>query len=132
MSYITMLGSPYLQSESDTIQDWYERYLLDPAGQIEMNGRVFYRIISKNILTTEFSKILLCNIDSRIKCRPGQNLIDEEGHIFKFLGITMIRFEGLPPEWYTMAPECMLEGNESEWGEYLAVESWPLNDGEIW
>lgn len=32
ISHFTLLGSPYEQTENDTMDDWYERYKLDPAG----------------------------------------------------------------------------------------------------
>ena len=115
--------SPYRLSDRDSVTDWYERYKHDPAGSIECNGRVFYRVISRAILTTEKGEFLLCNLDLRAIRRIGQFLVDENGHRFKLLCRVTATFGGFGiPEWYYKAPEFELEGDVNELGEYLASE----------
>lgn len=124
ISHFTLLGSPYEQTENDTMDDWYERYKLDPAGIIELYGRVFYRIISKVIYTTAKGKQLLCCVDRRIwNNAVGRTLIDENGKRFMCCTIAQMCFRRKIPDWYFEAPEYVLEGLDGiEIGEYLTAE----------
>lgn len=123
ISRITILGSPYEQSENDTKDEWYERYKLDPTGIIELDGRVFYRIISKAILTTAKGKQLLCGVDRRIWDNAvGHTLIDENGKRFKCCSFVQMCFRRKIPDWYFEAPEYVLEGEDIQIGEYLALD----------
>ncbi len=120
---ITQYYSPYEQSENDTMDEWYERYKLDPAGIIDLDGRVFYRIISKAIYTTAKGTQLLCHVDRRVWDHARDHtLIDENGKRFKCSTIVHMCFRREIPEWYYEAPEYVFDSDGIEIGEYLTGE----------
>lgn len=121
MSLLSPIVSPYMLDEQDTIENYYQRYLHDPAGSIERNGKVYYRIISSCFFLKNNEKHILCNIDSNLNCKVGQELMDENGHRFTFLSTVRGSFRNRIPDWYIYAPQYELKGDPSEIGEYLTL-----------
>ena len=119
---ISIMESPYRQDEKETIDDWYARYLSDPAAIITVCGNIYYRIIAKQEMTIDERNILLCNVDHRIDGKTGTCFTDENGNRFTVIGIEHIRFNGNIPEWYLEAPTWILERGSKEIGEYLTSE----------
>gem|GEM_PF-3171495 len=116
------MESPYKQDEKETIDDWYARYLSDPAAIITVCGNVYYRIITKQEMTINERNILLFNVDYRIGGKTGDYFTDENGNRFCVSGIEHIRFHENIPKWYLKAPMWILEKNSKGIGEYLTAE----------
>ena len=74
--------SPYKQNEKETMIDWFDQYLRDPATAIEIDGTTYYRIIAKQEMQSGERKIILCNVDHRIGGKTGDYFIDENGYDF--------------------------------------------------
>ena len=118
---IHFLGSPYNHSEKDTMDDWYECYKADGAAIIEMDGKPYYRIISKWALTRGNETFAMCNVDGRLWKKGQHRVMDENGHIFEYVDRVHFVFRRAIPDWYTEAPEVELSGDIYTMGEYLSA-----------
>lgn len=116
-------GSPYYLNDKDTMDDWFERYKADSAGSIEMNGKTYYRVISKWALMSDDEQFVLCNVDYRLFASGCKKFRDENGNVFNCLTKVHYKFSGSIPDWYFEAPEYEFSGEAEVMGEYLtAVE----------
>lgn len=112
---------PYQTDEADTMTDFFERYKNDPAASIIQNGRVYYRIIAKGLLERKKETLILCNVDSRLEVKIGDQFEDEFGNRFTLKCVVMASFGCEAPEWYFKAPGVLLTGDYNTMGEYLTV-----------
>ena len=90
--------SCYKQNKKESMAEWFNRYLCDPAATIDVDGIFYYRIIAKQEMTIGENSVLLCNVDYRIGGQTGDYFKDENGKRFCIRGIEHIRFNGGIPE----------------------------------
>ena len=111
----------YEQAESDTIADFYARYLSDPDRKIEIDGTVFYRIITLDLFCRAEKREYLAVTERLDHLKVGDILTDENGNRFTVTSFPFIcRVHG-DDTWYWNTTHFMIRGEAEEIGEYLAV-----------
>lgn len=111
--------SPYQKNESETMDDWYDEYSKDEKRTMELNGRVFCRIIHRCEFYLKSGCCLLVVFEPSETVCVGDILVDEEGHEFTVNSFEMIRFAG-NNKWYRNAAPVLIIGASYDIGEYLA------------
>ena len=111
--------SPYQKNESETMDDWYEEYLKDEKRIMELNGRMFCKIIHRSEFYSKSGCCLLVVFEPSETVCIGDILVDEEGHEFMVNSFEMMRFAG-SNKWYLKVVPALIIGTSYDIGEYLA------------
>lgn len=113
------LYSPYQESDSETMDDWYKAYLEDAERFITKDGHTFSKIIHRCKFSIKPGYCMLVAFEPQEVLRIGDVLIDEDGHEFTIRAFEMIRFAGEIPEWHLKVVPMSVEGSSYDIGEYL-------------
>ncbi len=111
--------SPYQESDSETMDDWYKAYLEDEERFITKDEYTFSKIIHRCKFSIKPGYRLLVVFEPQEVIRIGDVLIDEVGHEFTISAFEMIRFAGEHSDWYLKAVPVSIVGESYNIGEYL-------------
>ena len=111
--------SPYMENDRSTVDDWYRAYKQDTLGKIEIDGHVYFKIIShcRFYGYGDYSYHIIWEPHTEI--RRNDVLIDENGNEFAVRSFEMIHFGCEIPKWYLKALPIIITGENSEIGSYL-------------
>ncbi|MBE5952320.1 MAG: hypothetical protein E7260_12195 [Lachnospiraceae bacterium] len=111
--------SPYEESDSETMDDWYKAYLEDEERLITKEGKTFSKIIHRCKFSIKPGYCLLVVFEPQEIIRIGDVLIDEAGHEFTISAFEMISFAGEHPDWYLKTAPVSIIGESYDIGDYL-------------
>ncbi len=114
--------SPYITNGSYEIAEYFEAYKNDPERLIEINNKLYSRIIIRCEFYNKRSNTLLVTFEPMEKIKANDILIDEYGREFMFLNPVMIRISGDFPEWYQKTVTAEIQGKDYAIGEYLTIK----------
>ena len=112
--------TPYKVTESETLDEEYQRYLEDPEHIVEKDGRTYFRIVHAELITLEQKERFLVVLDRKLWDKKGDILLDEEGREFTITRVQMLCFRNGIPMWYSHLDEVILKGDTKEIGHYLS------------
>ena len=119
--HFRLLREPYHLATTDSMADYYQRYLEDADGVLEIGDIIYYKIIQAHSMILRNRPIFFAIIDNAIDANIHDVLADENENIFKITSIEMMSFGGLIPEWYFKTTSYVLEPGDVEIGEYLRL-----------
>lgn len=112
--------SPYLNNGKD-MSEWFEAYKNDTEKLIEIDGKVYARIIHRCEFYIYEDFTLLVAFEPQENLRIGDVLIDELGHEFKIKAFEMIRYTtSSMPEWAGKVVPMAITGQGYTIGDYIA------------
>lgn len=120
-SHFEILKNPYDPENTESLEVIYQKYIDDPEAIVEINGMKFYKIIQLFQLQT--NKIIwVAALDSGLKLRMKNTLVDEKKNCFTINGFEMLHFRSdIFPEWYLKLTFVSIIGEIENIGEYLAL-----------
>ncbi|PNV61322.1 hypothetical protein C0033_15165 [Clostridium sp. chh4-2] len=120
-SHFEILKNPYDPENTESLEVIYQKYIDDPEAIVEINGMKFYKIIQLFQLQT--NKIIsVAALDSGLKLRMKDTLVDEKKNCFTINGFEMLHFRSdIFPEWYLKLTFVSIIGEIENIGEYLAL-----------
>ena len=120
-SHFEILKNPYDSENTESLEVIYQKYIDDPEAIVEINGMKFYKIIQLFQLQT--NKIIsVAALDSGLKLRMKDTLVDEKKNCFTINGFEMLHFRSdIFPEWYLKLTFVSIIGEIENIGEYLAL-----------
>lgn len=69
---------PYKQNEKDTLKEYIQRFLKDPEREIEIDGRVYHKVIMLEKVTIQSRGVfVLVILSTSIRAHIGDILIGE-------------------------------------------------------
>ena len=111
----------YQEQDSDSVVDFYERYVKDLYHKIEIDNMTFYRIISLDLLCMGEQQEYWAVIEKNYDWKIGDVLIDENESRFIITSFPMIRpVLSDNNEWYRKTMHILFKGESDTVGEYLA------------
>ena len=113
------LYSPY-QKYGDDMNAWFEAYKKDSEKTLEIDGRVYSKIIHRCEFYIREDFTLLVDIEPMETLQIGDVLIDEFGREFEIKAFEMIRYAGGMPEWASIVWGIAITGQSYLIGNYLA------------
>ena len=111
--------SPYHIRESDTMDDFYALWLCDSDRELDLNGRTYYRILSKMKIVKDNSEFVIVHVPNDLHCFLHQNLEDENDNKFTVYNIPMFHYTTPFKDWMRNTYAIVLQGNIDSLGEYL-------------
>ena len=113
------LGKLYSPYAADSMSDGYEAYKEDPEKCLQVDGKIFYKIICRAEVYTYKEPTLFVAVESAEPLSVGDILTDEEGRRFTLKCFGMFRFASDTPEWYRKVEHVFIQGEDCTIGNYL-------------
>ena len=117
---IETLCKPYHQSPSDTLGDYYVRYINDESRTMVKDGMTYYKALSIERITAK-ETFLIVALPAEIIKDAVSSFVDENGAKYKYKGIERLSFQPPIPAWYNRIVFLMLEYSDECIGDYFAV-----------
>lgn len=111
--------SPYLKDGED-MNVWFEAYKNDAEKLIEIDGKVYTKIIHRCEFYIYEDFTLLIAFEPQENLCVGDVLVDELGHEFKIKAFEMFRFAGKIPDWAFKIFSMSITGQDYTIGNYIA------------
>lgn len=111
--------SPY-QEYDDDMKAWFDAYKNDSEKIIEIDGKVYSKIIHRCEIYIYYDFTILVAFEPRDELRIGDMLVDENGQEFRIKSFEMFRYAGEIPEWTFKISSIAIIGEEYSIGDYLA------------
>ena len=111
--------SPYAISDTSTMTEWYKAYKVDPEKEIEIDGRIYRKIINRAEFYLEEEPTLLVDIEPTESLRTGDILADEDGREFMIKCFAMIKYANSFSEWHLKVENILIQGKDYTIGNYL-------------
>ena len=115
--------SPYEMTTSSTMTEWYEAYKKDPEKEIEIDGRIYRKIISRADFYIYDDPTLLVDVEPAESLHIGDVLADEYGREFTIKCFSMIRYADGLPEWHLKVENIVIQGQDYTIGNYLCLST---------
>ena len=111
--------SPY-QACGDDMKAWFDAYKNDLEKIIEIDGKVYSKIIHRCEFYIYDDFTMLVDFEPREELRIGDMLVDENGQEFSIKAFEMFRYAGEIPEWAFKIISMAITGKDYSIGNYLA------------
>ncbi len=112
--------SPYSDGGKD-MSEWFESYNNDPEKSIEIDGKIYVKIIHRCEIYIYEDFTLLIAFEPQENLRIGDILVDELGHEFTIKAFEMIRYAtSSMPEWAGKVFSMSIAGQDYTIGDYIA------------
>ena len=111
--------SPYLK-DGENMTVWFEVYKNDTEKLIEIDGKVYTKIIHRCEFYIYKDFTLLIAFEPQENLCVGDVLVDELGHEFKIKAFEMFRFAGKVPDWASKISSMSITGQDYTIGNYIA------------
>ena len=118
-----ILGNFYLPYSNDVngMSEWFESYNNDPGKSIEIDGKIYVKIIHRCEFYIYEDFTLLVAFEPQENLRIGDILVDELGHEFTIKAFEMIRYAtSSMPEWAGKVISMAITGQDYTIGDYIA------------
>lgn len=103
--------SPYLES-GDEMSAWFNRYMIDSDKFIEIDNKLFSKIIHRCEFYIYDDCTLLVSFEPRESLKIGDILVDEFGNTFTIKAFEMFRWTGNVPEWAYKVHSIAITGQD--------------------
>ena len=111
--------SPYSNGAESTMTDLYESYQADPDKYLEMDGKIYVKIIHRCELYAYDMPAFLVSFEAKEELSIGDTLVDERGREFVVKAFERMRFAGNLPEWYSKTSNAAIQGKDGLIGNFL-------------
>ena len=119
--HIEKIRNYYQEQDSDSIVEFYERYINDPYRKIEMDNMIFYRIITLDLFCKGEQQEYWAVIEQNNDMKIGDIIIDENENRFIITSFPMIHpIRSDNNEWHHNSMHILFKGETDTVGEYLA------------
>ena len=113
--------SPY-RDNGDNMEAWYKTYMNDAEKTIEIDGRVYSKIIHRCEFYIYNDYVLLITFEPNKNWCVGDILVDECGREFELMSVEMVRYSSPIPDWAFKIISIAIKGQDYSIGNYIALK----------